>query len=153
MDLEKEIFEIINKLEKKHSLSLKEYKKLIEAYSDESREILKEKAIAVRKQIYGNDVFIRGLIEFSNICKNNCLYCGIRRGNKNCNRYRLSKKDILQCACQGYDLGFRTFVLQSGEDAFFTDEVLCDIVSDIKKEYPDCAITLSVGERSFESYK
>lgn len=153
MDLEKEIFEIINKLEEKHSLTLEEYKKLIEAYCDESREILKEKAVVVRKQIYGNDVFIRGLIEFSNICKNNCLYCGIRRGNKNCNRYRLSKKDILHCASQGYDLGFRTFVLQSGEDVFFTDEVLCDIVSEIKKAFPDCAITLSVGERSFESYK
>ena len=102
---------------------------------------------------YGKDVYIRGLIELSNYCKNNCLYCGIRRDNHKINRYRLTEQDILLCCDTGYELGFRTFVLQGGEDSFFSDSVLCSIISKIKGKYPDCAVTLSLGERTEESYK
>jgi len=119
---------------------------------EENACILQKRAEAVRRSAYGNKVFVRGLIEISNICKNDCLYCGIRRSNANCERYRLSKEEILECCAEGYALGFRTFVMQGGEDGFFTDDVLCDIVSDVKRQYPDCAVTLSMGERSRESY-
>ncbi|MBQ3223763.1 MAG: [Clostridia bacterium] len=114
--------------------------------------MLQERAEQARRGVYGNKVFVRGLIEVSNICKNDCYYCGIRKSNPNCERYRLSKEEILECCAEGYALGFRTFVMQGGEDGFFTDEVLCDIVSAIKDRYPDCAVTLSMGERSRESY-
>lgn len=103
--------------------------------------------------IYGNHVFIRGLIEFTNYCKNDCFYCGIRRSNCNAKRYRLTKEQIMECCKEGYELGFRTFVLQGGEDAYFSDEKICAIVSEIKKTYPDCALTLSIGEKSKESYQ
>lgn len=106
-----------------------------------------------RREYYGTDIYIRGLIEFTNYCKNNCLYCGIRAENVSAVRYRLTKDDILACCSEGYRLGFRTFVLQGGEDMYYTDGVLCDMVSSIKSAYPDCAVTLSVGERSYESYK
>lgn len=112
-----------------------------------------QKAAAVRKKVYGNSIYIRGLIEISNICKNDCLYCGIRKGNANCHRYRLTKEEILKCCEEGYKLGFRTFVMQGGEDGYFTDHVLCDIISSIRKKFSDCAITLSLGERSKESYE
>nr|WP_242964931.1 [FeFe] hydrogenase H-cluster radical SAM maturase HydE [Scatolibacter rhodanostii] len=103
--------------------------------------------------VYGKQVFMRGLIEFTNYCKNNCYYCGIRAANGNVHRYRLTKEDILTCCDIGYNLGFRTYVLQGGEDPYFTDDIMCDIVSDIRRIYPDCAITLSLGERSKESYQ
>lgn len=147
------MIDLINKLEKERSLTLAEYEYLISDRSEESTVLLAEKAVKARKKIYGTDVYIRGLIEVSNICKNDCLYCGIRRSNKNCERYRLTKAQILSCCDDGYSLGFRTFVLQGGEDAFFTDEVICELVSEIKRRYPDCAVTLSLGERSFESYQ
>ncbi len=107
----------------------------------------------VRRKVYGNGVYIRGLIEISNFCKNNCLYCGIRCGNEKASRYRLTKEDVLFCCKRGYELGFRTFVLQGGEDEYYTDDVLTSIISEIKKLCPDSAVTLSLGERSFESYK
>ncbi len=107
----------------------------------------------IRRENYGTDVYIRGLIEFTNHCKNNCYYCGIRAGNTNAIRYRLTKEEILSCCEEGYRLGFRTFVLQGGEDPFFTDDKVCDIVSAIREKYPDCAITLSIGEKSKEGYK
>lgn len=112
-----------------------------------------ECADKVRRSHYGDEVYIRGLIEISNYCKNNCYYCGIRNGNKNVLRYRLDRDEILDCACEGYRLGFRTFVLQGGEDMFYTDDIICGIVSSIKKKFSDCAVTLSLGEKSFESYK
>ena len=143
---------IIDKLEKNHSLLKEDYLELINN-RDEAREYLNERARAVRNSIYGNKVFIRGLIEFSNYCKNNCYYCGIRASNKNIERYRLSADDIIKCADSGYELGFRTFVLQGGEDVHFTDDVFCDVIKQIKSNHPDCAITLSLGERSYESYK
>ncbi len=107
----------------------------------------------IRREHYGDSVYIRGLIEFTNYCKNNCYYCGIRRDNRCAERYRLNKEQILACCKEGYALGFRTFVLQGGEDPYFTDERVCEIVSEIRTEYPDCAITLSIGEKSRESYQ
>lgn len=102
---------------------------------------------------YENKVLTRGLIEFTNYCKNDCYYCGIRRSNKSAERYRLSKEEILDCCEEGYKLGFRTFVLQGGEDLYFKDDDLCDIISEMRKRYEDCAITLSIGERSKASYE
>lgn len=119
----------------------------------EVREFLKEEAVKLRKQYYGTKVFTRGLIEFTNHCKNDCYYCGIRRSNSNAKRYRLSEEDILACCENGYELGFRTFVLQGGEDVWYTDEKLVQIIRKIKETYPDCALTLSIGEKPYESYK
>ena len=145
--------DIIKKLSVAHSLALEEYKLLIEGYSKENAKILADLAVSERKEQYSNKVFVRGLIEISNYCKNNCLYCGIRRDNRDCERYRLEKDEILSCCDEGYALGFRTFVMQGGEDAHYSDDYLCEIISVIKKKYPDCAVTLSLGERSYESYK
>lgn len=147
------IKKLIEKLYNNSSLTENEYKELIENRDNEAFLYLRSKAVEVRQRIYGNSVFIRGLIEISNICKNDCLYCGIRKLNKNCDRYRLTPQEIILTAEEGYKLGFRTFVLQGGEDPFFTDEVLCDLISSIKKKFPDCAVTLSLGEREKESYK
>ncbi|MDR0918783.1 MAG: [FeFe] hydrogenase H-cluster radical SAM maturase HydE, partial [Oscillospiraceae bacterium] len=107
----------------------------------------------VRLSVYGREVYMRGLIEFTNYCKNDCFYCGIRKSNENAERYRLTAEQIFECAKKGYDLGFRTFVLQGGEDPYFTDKILCEIVFKLKEDFPDCAVTLSIGERSYESYK
>lgn len=144
---------LIQTLAEEHSLSLSDYVYLIENRCAEAARLLAGLAVKIRKEIYGNAVFVRGLIEISNICKNDCLYCGIRRSNKECDRYRLTPEQILACADEGYALGFRTFVLQGGEDGYFTDDVLCDIVQKIKEKYPTCAVTLSMGERSAESYR
>ncbi len=144
---------LIDKLSVEHSLCESEYKILIENLDDNLRLYAAQKADEQRRKIYGNKVFIRGLIEISNICKNDCLYCGIRASNNNCTRYRLSKEDILACCDEGYKIGFRTFVMQGGEDMHFSDQIMCEIISEIKKRYPDCAVTLSLGERSKESYK
>ncbi|MBQ4516927.1 MAG: [Clostridia bacterium] len=144
---------LIEKLEKEHSLLLSEYEYLIENLTDDAIALLAEKAVSARKKVYKNHVYIRGLIEISNICKNDCYYCGIRRSNTACNRYRLTPDEILSCCRAGYELGFRTFVLQGGEDKYFSDDVVCDIVLKIKENHPDCAVTLSLGERSKESYQ
>lgn len=130
-----------------------ELKELLENGSPDISSDLAEEADALRRQYYGDEVYIRGLIEFSNYCKNNCYYCGIRRGNTGAVRYRLTKEEILSCCQEGYDLGFRTFVLQSGEDPYFTDEKICEIVAAIRHEHQDCAITLSIGEKPRESYQ
>lgn len=114
---------------------------------------LRRRALKVRENHYGNSVYVRGLIEFTNICRNNCRYCGIRAANNNVHRYRLTKEQILDCCHMGYRLGFRTFVLQGGEDPGFGDNDICDIVQRIKAEYPECAVTLSIGERSRDVYK
>lgn len=144
---------LIDKLKQNKKLTLEEYQILIESYSPEIAKYAAEEAVKVRQQIYGNKVYVRGLIEISNICKNDCYYCGIRKSNANCDRYRLSKDEILECCKEGYELGFRTFVMQGGEDGTFNDEVLCDIVLAIHNRFPDCAITLSMGERTKESYQ
>lgn len=130
-----------------------ELKEMLEDDSPETASDLANEADVLRRQNYGDQVYIRGLIEFSNYCKNNCYYCGIRGGNREAVRYRLTKEEILSCCEEGYGLGFRTFVLQSGEDPYFTDDKICDIVAAVRQEYPDCAITLSIGEKSRESYQ
>lgn len=150
--LMEEFSNIISQLKNKHSLGTDEYRYLLSCYSEEKAHCLAQMADGVRRDIYGLDIYVRGLIEISNICANDCLYCGIRRSNMSCLRYRLSPHEIIDCCNQGYTLGFRTFVLQGGEDEFFTDEVLCDIIHSIKSNHPDCAITLSLGERSYDSY-
>ncbi len=147
------MLELIDKLKETNHLTKQEWVSLIEGRTQKSAEYLFAQARDVREQIYGKDVYIRGLIEFTNFCKNDCLYCGIRRSNTNACRYRLSVDEILRCCEKGYELGFRTFVLQGGEDAYFTDERLEQMVKAIRGQYSDCAITLSVGERSYESYK
>lgn len=142
---------MIAKLKAEHNLSDAE---LMELIGNEKYDApLFAAADNVRREYYGTDVYIRGLIEFTNYCRNNCYYCGIRRDNAKVDRYRLSKAEILSCCREGYALGFRTFVLQGGEDMFYTDEMLCDMVAQIRQGYPDCAITLSVGEKSRESYQ
>lgn len=145
--------ELIKKLNNNKSLSLSEYKHILDNYTKDDAEFAQRLAVDIRKSIYNNTIFIRGLIEISNFCKNGCYYCGINRDNKTCSRYRLTKDEILLCCENGYNLGFRTFVMQGGEDNHFTDEVICDIVREIKERYPDCAITLSLGEKSYNSYK
>ncbi len=142
---------LIETLKTTHDLTDAELKELLE--TDRYDEELRIAADAVRRAHYGTDVYIRGLIEFTNYCKNDCLYCGIRRSIRCAERYRLTKEEILECCKEGYALGFRTFVLQGGEDPYFTDERICEIVSAIRNGYPDCAITLSIGEKSYESYR
>ncbi|SEW33688.1 biotin synthase [Ruminococcaceae bacterium KH2T8] len=147
------IEELIERLARDHSLSLEEYAFLIRERSESSALRLAALADEKRREVYGTDVYIRGLIEISNYCKNDCLYCGIRRSNKECDRYRLTSEEILLCCKEGYRLGFRTFVMQGGEDPYYTDDLLCDLISRVKTLYPDCAVTLSLGERSRESYQ
>ena len=125
---------------------------LLEHRDPEAAELLRARAQALCQEVYGRRVFIRGLIEFTNFCKNDCYYCGIRRSNRKAERYRLSPEVILACCDAGYDLGFRTFVLQGGEDGWWTDDKLCNLLTAIKKNHPDCAVTLSIGERSRDSY-
>lgn len=144
---------LIDKLEQEHILSKEEFIHLIEAFTTEDSTYLFEKSKKISQEVFGNRIFIRGLIEFTNFCKNDCYYCGIRKSNKEADRYRLTKEEILSCCSQGYQLGFRTFVLQGGEDMYFNDERMIDIISSIHKLYPDCAITLSIGEHSYESYR
>ena len=144
--------DIIQKLYETQNITDDEIKLLIDLPESEAAP-LREAALKRRREYYGNDVFIRGLIEFSNYCKNNCYYCGIRAGNTQVERYHLTKDQILQCCDTGYTLGFRTFVLQGGEDLSYSDDDICDIVSSIKKAYPDCAVTLSIGEKSKETYQ
>ena len=146
-------FSLIDKLERTHSLSLVEYEALLAQREEALAAELRLRAVRVRKAVYGNSVFTRGLIEISSWCKNDCLYCGIRHSNQNAQRYRLSPEDVLSCCREGWALGFRTFVLQGGEDPWFTDERLCPLLRQIKAEFPDCAVTLSLGERSRESYQ
>lgn len=144
---------LADKLEAGQDLSDEELKAVLLCDAPGFDEYISEKARKVREAYYGKDVYLRGLIEISNICRNNCYYCGIRSGNTNCERYRLSKEQILSCCDVGYELGFRTFVMQGGEDPFYTDELIVSIISDIKKKYPDCAVTLSLGEFEKESYQ
>ena len=145
--------ELIDKLEKNRILSHDELAVLIEDNSKETLEYLNERADAVRRIAFGNSVYIRGLIEFTNYCKNDCFYCGLRLSNKNVDRYRLTKEQILDCCQKGYALGFRTFVLQGGEDPYWNDTRLLVLIEEIKARYPDCALTLSIGERPKESYE
>ncbi len=145
--------ELIDKLHISHSLTHEEWTALLSTYNEEDRLYAADRARAVTDEIYGKDVFIRGIVEFSNTCNKNCYYCGLRAGNTKLERYRLSIDDIMDCCKDGYEFGFRTFVLQSGEDPYYTTEMICELVKRIKKEFPDCAVTLSIGEKSYEDYK
>lgn len=139
---------LINKLACEHNLSDAELLTLITSTEPDINKLLACEADKLRRKYYGDKVYIRGLIEFTNYCKNNCYYCGIRAGNSLAERYRLTQEEILACCAEGYRLGFRTFVLQGGEDAYYTDDKICAIVSAIRKQHPDCAITLSIGEKA-----
>ncbi len=146
---------LIDKLKNTRSLTCEEWNELITGRTRENAEYLFSLARAEREKYYGKDVYIRGLIEFSNYCKNDCFYCGIRRSNKNVHRYRLDEDMILDCCHKGYDLGFRTFVLQSGEDGYFGEDRLVNLIRRIRMDFPDCAITLSIGEwpkKSFQAF-
>ena len=144
---------LIDKLHQENFLSAEEFHRLLANRSQEDEEYARNLANQVRQQVYGNKIYVRGLIEFTNYCKNDCFYCGIRRSNREAQRYRLTEEDIMTCCAEGYELGFRTFVLQGGEDPFFTDEKIVHLIQEIKKKYPDCALTLSIGEKSEESYR
>jgi len=144
---------LIKKLQQTRSLSLEEWEHLISTYTKEDLEYAMIQAQATAIRIFGRKIYFRGIIEFTNICKCDCYYCGIRASNKECTRYRLDVSDIMECCREGYENGFRTFVLQGGEDPYFDDEYMGGIIRTIKEKYPDCAITLSIGERSYESYK
>lgn len=150
--MEEQLQTLVDKLEAQNRLNREEWIQLIEGRTPKLAQYIFEKARKIRQAYYGTDVYIRGLIEFTNYCKNDCYYCGIRRSNSRAHRYRLSEEQILRCCHQGYTLGFRTFVLQGGEDGYFTDERIVNLVKEIRKNYPDCAITLSIGERSYDSY-
>ncbi|MBE7011942.1 MAG: [FeFe] hydrogenase H-cluster radical SAM maturase HydE [Ruminococcaceae bacterium] len=135
------------------SMNKAELKGIIVANKFEASKALLDEAFEIRKLYYGNKVYVRGLIEISNYCRNNCFYCGIRKGNGNVNRYRLTEDEILLCCKKGYELGLRTFVMQGGEDEFYDDDKMCRIISSIKDKYSDCAVTLSLGEKDKETYK
>ena len=145
--------ELLRILSEKHHLSLSSYERILGERTEEDEELARQLARECTEKYYGRGVYTRGLIEFTNYCKNNCHYCGIQRVNQEVERYRLSKEEILSCCEEGYRLGFRTFVLQGGEDPYFTDEKIVEIVQAIKKGFPDCAVTLSIGEKSRASYE
>lgn len=145
--------ELLDKLNTTHSLELEEYQQLIENINPDLMKQAAEYAVAYQREYYGNKIFIRGLVEFTNYCRNDCYYCGIRRGNNNCERYRLKTDDIIACADEGYKLGFRTVVLQGGEDFSFSDEDICSIIRGIKEAHEDMVVTLSIGERERKSYE
>ena len=146
------LFDKIDRLEAGESLDRDSYSALIEKRNEELAGYLFGKAAGMREKYYGNRIYIRGLIEFTNYCRNDCYYCGIRKGNRKAERYRLGREEILECCRKGYVLGFRTFVLQGGEDPWYTDDRIAELVRDIKKEHSDCAVTLSVGEKLIRSF-
>ena len=144
---------LIDKLNREHTLTREEWVTLFQNHTEEDADYAQELAREIAVRNFGKTIYFRGIVEYSNICKNDCYYCGIRCSNKKVSRYRLTQEDILACCREGYEQGFRTFVLQGGEDGWFTDERMCAIVKIIKEEFPDCAVTLSMGERSRESYE
>lgn len=145
--------ELLEVLSREHSLPTGQYEELVRSFSPSLAARAAELAREARRAVYGDEVFIRGLIELSSFCRNDCLYCGLRRSNRSAERYRLTPEVVLACCERGYDLGFRTFVLQGGEDPALTDERVCDLVRAIRAAHPDCAVTLSLGERSRDSYR
>ena len=147
------IREIVDKVKRRQDITLEELRMIMETASKEDMDYLTSTAREVADSIYGKNVYVRGLIEFTNYCRNDCYYCGIRRSNKEAERYRLTEEQIMECCQMGYELGFRTFVLQGGEDPYFTDDRICEIIRNIKNRYEDCAITLSIGEKSRASYE
>lgn len=151
--MDNEFKNIVDKLKNTRGISRDDFAYLIECEGEENREYLFETARTAADEVFHKEVYLRGLIEFTNYCKNNCYYCGIRAGNKNAERYRLTEEEILSCCEIGEKIGFKTFVLQGGEDPYFTDDKIVDLVRKIKEQHPACAVTLSIGEKSYESYK
>ena len=145
--------ERIDLLAREHRLDRDQWIRLFSSYTKEDLDYAMSLARQITKSHFGRRIYFRGIVEFTNICKNDCYYCGIRCSNRKVSRYRLTPEDILACCEEGYRAGFRTFVLQGGEDGWFTDERMCAILGAIKAAYPDCAVTLSLGERSRESYQ
>lgn len=150
---ERNVLSLIDRLRDERALTRDEWISMFRFRTKEAAEYLFSQARSIQREHFGNRIYTRGLIEFTNYCKNDCYYCGIRRSNHAASRYRLSEEDILSCCADGYRLGFRTFVLQGGEDGFYSDDAICAIVRRIRGEFPDCAVTLSIGERSRESYQ
>ena len=144
---------LIDRLNTEHSLKKEEWEQLFSTYTKDDVEYATTLSREIAIKNLGKKIYFRGIIEFSNFCKCDCYYCGIRRSNACAQRYRLDPSDIYECCREGYENGFRTFVLQGGEDGWFNDDRMCEIVKTIKETYPDCAVTLSLGERSYESYK
>ena len=151
--METDLIALVEELERHGSLPVESYETLVDGVTPSVARFAACRADACRRRVYGTAVFVRGLVEISNYCKNDCKYCGIRRGNASASRFRLSDEEICACAEDGYRLGFRTIVLQGGEDPWFDDERLCRVVAGIKGAHPDCAVTLSMGERSRSSYQ
>ncbi len=144
---------LLSSFEYKNDINLKDLNEHEQEEIEELKEYLRVKARSKADKIFGKYVFMRGLIEFTNYCKNDCIYCGIRRSNRNAERYRLTKEEILLCSDVGYEIGFRTFVLQGGEDPYYNIDIMSDIVEAIKERHPDCALTLSIGEKDEEYYR
>lgn len=144
---------LIDKLLETQTLTEREFYLLLSNRSKETDAYARSLGNKMREKIFGKEIYIRGLIEFTNYCKNDCYYCGIRKSNKKADRYRLTEEEILACCNVGYNLGFRTFVLQGGEDGYFTEEKMTALIRSIKEKYPDCALTLSVGEKTYRTYK
>ena len=147
-----DLFTLVDLLAERHALAHEEYRALVKGQTPELAAYAAKKADALRREIYGTDIYVRGLIEIGNYCKNDCIYCGIRKSNPNCDRYQLTREQILECCEEGWNLGFRTFVLQGGEGIVPIHEV-CELVGEIKSRYPGCAITLSLGEYSRADYQ
>ena len=149
----KEIYHLIEKLDREHRLDKGEWTALIAGRTPELAEDIFSRARGYQQKYYGHEIFVRGLIEMTSYCKNDCIYCGLRRSNRSAQRYRLSREEILDCAQEGYRLGFRTFVLQGGEDPYYSAQDIADLVAELKKAHPDCAVTLSLGERERRDYE
>lgn len=152
-EITQKLLELFDKLKKENKLEKAEYQFILKNISSNELEALEKIADGVNRNTFDSRVYLRGLIEFSNICSKDCLYCGIRKSIKRSDRYHMTEDEILECAALGYELGYRTFVLQSGEDPYFTDDRIVSIIKNLKSLYPECAITLGVGEKSKESYK
>jgi len=148
-----ELRTLIDKLKEERTLTHDEFVRMFTCRNPEDSEYMRDLARETAVANYGHGIFLRGLIEFTNYCRNDCLYCGIRRSNPKAERYRLTCDEILECCDTGYDLGLRTFVLQGGEDMTYGDDVFCGLIREIKRRHPDCAVTLSVGERSRSTYE
>lgn len=151
--VQEKIQKLIDELFEKKILAKEDFRYLIDERNEKAAEYLFAKARIRQHEVFGNKVYLRGIVEFSSYCKSNCLYCGLRRDNEHAERYHLSEEEILACCRQGHAFGFRTFVLQSGEDLTYTDEDICHLILHIKQEMPDCAITLSIGEKTREQYQ
>lgn len=151
--MEYKTYALVTKLKQNHDLNREEFSELLACKDVQVQQLLYDCARETTEEHFEKKVYVRGLIEFSNYCKNDCYYCGLRKGNHNAQRFRLTKEEILKSCEIGYKLGMRTFVLQSGEDKFYSDDIICELVSSIKTLYPDCALTLSIGEKKKESYK